>query len=171
MRRELFVLVSASAIALGAACSSSSTTTTNNGTDSGVTTHPATDDAGTGGGDTDSGGAGTDAGGDLDAGSVLNGCTTYVDDTAKAEVDLAWTLAVNSIPDHCAKIKVGTKVKWTGDFASHPLEALGGDTPNPITGGAPDGGSIIVTFPNPGLFGYDCTVHKSAMTGAFQVVP
>ncbi len=168
MRRELFILVSASAIALGAACSSSSTTVNNTGTDSGVNTHPATDDSGAGG-DTDSGG------GDLDSGAIadggFNGCATYVDNTAKAEVDLVWDTSVANLPDHCSKIKVGNTVKFTGSFTSHPLVNFGGDTPNPIAGsGTPDGGSVTITFTTPGTFGYHCDNH-SIMIGAFVVVP
>jgi plastocyanin len=175
MKRELFVLVCASAIALGATasvatgCSSSSTTATNTGTDSGVTTHPATDDSGATG-DTDSGSTG-----DQDSGTVadggFNGCTSYVDDTAKTEVDITWGLPYTA-PDKCAKIKVGTVVKYTGDFSAHPLEKAGGDSPSPYdTIPSPDAGSISITFPNAGTFGYNCMNHMEIMVGAFVVVP
>jgi len=171
MRRELFVLVCASAIGLGAtaACSSSSTTATNTGTDSGVNTHPATDDSGATGGDQDSGSTG-----DQDSGTVadggFNGCTSYVDHTASAEFDIAWGLPYTA--DKCPKIKVGTVVKFTGDFGAHPLEKQGGDEPSPLdTVPAPDAGSISVTFANAGTFGYHCENHPSVMVGAFLVVP
>ena len=174
MNRELFVLVSASAIALGlasAACSSSSTTTNNTGTDSGVHTNPATDDSGAG--DTDGGGD-ADGGGDTDSGTLadggFNGCTAYVDNTGKAEVDLVWDTSVANLPDHCSKIKVGSSAKFTGSFSAHPLEALGGDTPTPFTGATADGGSTVVKFTAAGTYGYHCVNH-SVMVGAFVVVP
>ncbi len=175
MRRELFILVSASAISLGAvatACSSSSTTNTV-GTDSGVNTHPATDDSGTGG--SDSGSGDTDSGTDTDAGVAgdagFKGCATYTDNTGKAEVDLTWDFSIAMQGDRCSKIKVGSAVKWTGNFSTHPLQATtDGDQPNPV-GGAPDGGAITVTFAKAGLFGYECQNHPNQMFGAMFVVP
>jgi plastocyanin len=74
----------------------------------------------------------------------------------------------------CVKIKVGQQVTWTGAFASHPLEAFGGDTPSPIpafTSADPDGGTLAVVFTPPGTFGFRCGIHTVAMTGAVKVVP
>jgi plastocyanin len=102
----------------------------------------------------------------------LNGCTTYVDHTADKEVDLQWDFGIGQKPDHCSKIKAGSAVKWTGIFASHPLDAHGGDTPNPIAnaGANADGGaSVTITFPTAGTFGYWCDVHMTAMQGAIIV--
>jgi plastocyanin len=109
-----------------------------------------------------------------DAGPPLNGCTTYVDHTADKEVDLQWDFGIAQRPDHCSQIKVGSVVKWTGDFGTHPLDALGGDTPNPIAGAFMDAGgtgttSIFIAFPNAGKFGYHCDVHAT-MLGAIEVV-
>jgi plastocyanin len=168
MRSLLFTLFSVATVScLAYGCSSSSSgggTTT--GTDSGTVTGK---DGGTGTG-TDSGGGGSD-----DAGpAALNGCTSYADQTAGTEVDLTWGFTITTDPNHCSKIKAGTKVKWTGDFGTHPLGDFGGDTPNPIaTTTVDDAGtstSITVTFPNAGTFGYHCMVHASMM-GAIEVVP
>jgi plastocyanin len=166
MRKELFVVISAATIAI-AACSSSSSTTTPSGTDSGVNTHPATDDSGAST-DTDSGSTSNTDSGTVDA---LNGCTTYVDHTADAVVNLAWDFPITSSPDHCSKIKVGAKVKWTGNFGKHPLDPFNGDANNPISSAAADGGpDVTITFPAAGSFGYHCGVHAS-MLGAIMVVP
>jgi plastocyanin len=174
MNKALFVLVSAATVAAFAACSSSSSSPTTTGTDSGATTKPATDDsgatqgtdAGTGGGD-----SGTGAGDSGSSEPAINGCTTYVDHTAGTEVDLTWDFTINSQPDHCSKIKLGTTVKWTGDFTTHPLEALNGDPANPINSAAASGGAATITFPVSGAYGYDCAAHKTAMQGAIIVVP
>lgn len=65
------------------------------------------------------------------------------------------------------KIKVGQKVKWVGNFGTHPVGANGGDKPNPIS--TFDETSGEVTFTAAGTFGFQCQVHAS-MKGAIQVV-
>jgi plastocyanin len=119
-------------------------------------------------------GTATDAGEDgspMDAGPGVNGCTTYVDHTADAVVNLVWDFPIASAPDHCSKIKVGAAVKWTGNFGTHPLEAFNGDANNPISSNDADGGpDVTITFPAAGAFGYNCAVHAS-MFGAVLVVP
>jgi plastocyanin len=155
---SLSIALSASGLAL--ACSSSSSPTTEPGVDSGIsTTRP---DAATNN-TTDSG----------PAEPMQNGCTTYVDHTADPEVTLQWDFGISQKPDHCSMIKVGGKVTWMGDLGTHPVDAHGGDTPNPIAGAGPnsDGGSsVTVTFPNAGIYGYWCDVHMTAMQGAIYVV-
>ena len=64
----------------------------------------------------------------------------------------------------CVHIKIGQTITWSPPPSStHPLEATGGTTPNPITL------SNTVTFPNAGTFGYDCGVHHGLMHGAILV--
>jgi plastocyanin len=75
-----------------------------------------------------------------------------------------WDASVPLQLARCMKIKAGQSVEFAGDFIEHPLSAFGGDTPNPIFSQA------SVLFPEPGLFGYLCTIHGS-MTGAIWVVP
>jgi plastocyanin len=78
----------------------------------------------------------------------------------------------------CIKIKVGTKVAWTGDFASHPLSPFKtfGTQPNPIVETS-SGGSAEVTFSTAGEYGYYCSFHGSeallsgGMCGGIFVVP
>jgi hypothetical protein len=96
--------------------------------------------------------------------SSPGGCTSFVDHTADAEVSLTWDFSITSQADHCSKIKANSKVKWTGNFTTHPLAGDG-----PI--GTPNGssGSAEVTFPAAGTFAYHCNVH-SQMVGAIQVV-
>jgi hypothetical protein len=114
----------------------------------------------------------------VDAGPPpIGGCTTFVDHTADLEVDLPWALGtIEAAPDHCSMIKAGSVVKWTGSFTTHPLDAHGGDTPNPIAGaymdaGGAGGSDVLIAFPDPGTFGYYCDVHLTAMQGAIKVVP
>ncbi|HEX7663240.1 MAG TPA: plastocyanin/azurin family copper-binding protein, partial [Polyangiaceae bacterium] len=107
---------------------------------------------------------------------LINGCTSFADNTASGVSNLAWGFGIMSDPNHCAHIKAGQTVKWTGDFTSHPLAAhddradAGGGSPNPITSGATSGSSsVTITFPNPGVYGYWCTVHQTMMMGAIVV--
>jgi plastocyanin len=100
----------------------------------------------------------------------VGGCTSFVDHTADAEVTLTWGFSITSQADHCSKIKVGSKVKWVGNFTTHPLLANGGDSGNPITSSGAAAGAAEITFPAAGKFGYICGVHTS-MTGAIEVTP
>jgi plastocyanin len=101
---------------------------------------------------------------------VVNGCIIFTDRTAAAaDRTLTWDLTIATSAERCITVKVGQVVAWAGAFATHPLTASGGDTPNPV----PNYGSGVhgtVTFNAAGTFGYKCTVHAT-MTGAVQVVP
>jgi len=117
-----------------------------------------------------------DAGMDSGIDGGVGDCPTFVDHTNDANVQLTWDLTVESNPARCSMIKAGSTVTWVGNFANHPLEARGGDTPNPIP--LPpivdvDGGfmSTTIAFPNAGTFGYDCQNHPARMFGAIKVVP
>ncbi len=101
----------------------------------------------------------------------LNGCSTYVNHTVDAAVDLDWQITgFLTNPNRCSTITAGSSVKWTGSFIAHPLEPMGGDPSNPITSTAAEGGAAIITFTNPGLYGYDCSNHPKLMLGAIAVV-
>ena len=77
----------------------------------------------------------------------------------------------------CSKIKAGQSVTWTGNFSTHPLgpfdDSVDGGVPSnssPVTSGSASGqGSVTITFPTPGTYGYWCTHHKTAMMGAIVV--
>lgn len=74
---------------------------------------------------------------------------------------------------HCATVKVGASVTFSGSFRQHPLQAAGGDAPNPIPYTAEDqpGGELVVVMPTAGTFGYECAFHPVQMFGAIRVVP
>lgn len=75
--------------------------------------------------------------------------------------------------NHCATVKAGTTITFTGSFMNHPLEAAGGDTPNPIPTAEtnqPDD-QVVVLLPDAGTFGYQCEFHPEMMFGAVRVVP
>ena len=105
----------------------------------------------------------------------MNACTTFEDLSATdAPRAIKWDFDVSTSPLRCMQIKVGQKVRWTADganvtadFVTHPLDAQGGDTPNPIAD--VDEASGEVTFPTAGIFGFACGIHP-AMTGAIKVV-
>jgi plastocyanin len=104
----------------------------------------------------------------------LNGCdkTNYQDKTGMNSVEIEWGFNT-APPGSCIKVKKGTKVTWTGSFASHPFRAKGmvGGGTNPIPATAVDtGGTYDVTFAGEGIFGYECVAH-GFMTGAIYVVP
>jgi plastocyanin len=97
------------------------------------------------------------------------------DFTAQANVDVTFPTGVSpaQYTNRCAKVKAGSTVTFKGSFLNHPLQPSGGDAPTPIvlTNMDPDGGSLVVTMPTKGTYGYDCTFHPSLMFGAIQVVP
>src|SRR5262249_22481930 len=63
--------------------------------------------------------------------------------------------------NHCATVRVGSSVSFSGSFAQHPLEPAGGDTPNaiPRTSSNPPNGTLEVVMSSPGIFGYECGFH------------
>mgnify|MGYP001025087940 CR=1 FL=1 len=75
--------------------------------------------------------------------------------------------------NRCATVKVGASVTFTGSFTQHPLQAAGGDLPNPIPYTAEDqpDDKLVVTMTTPGSFGYECEFHPTLMFGAIRVVP
>src|SRR5262249_30483521 len=104
------------------------------------------------------------------------GCTTFEDRTADTEVvvDFGGDAGLAYSPK-CVRIKVGARITFTGDFATHPIaEAC-----------APEGGSYFAAsnfegsiggqFMVAGVYGYFCEVHGDetgvGMSGAFEVVP
>lgn len=100
------------------------------------------------------------------------------DQTAQALVTVTFPTGASpaDYSPKCVKVKVGTIVRWSGSFASHPLQN-GGSIGSPIpavTSVASDGGDIgelEVTFPAVGTFDYNCAIHGSAMPGSVRVVP
>ena len=75
-----------------------------------------------------------------------------------------------SLGKRCLKIDAGQTVTWNAGqplSAMHPLEAMGGDDPNPIQGVSQAAPSV--TFPARGVFGFDCANHPGLMYGAIWV--
>lgn len=104
----------------------------------------------------------------------LNGCNMvdFDDQTAAGAarvINGPMTVAPSQFSTPCMMIKAGQSVTWNVLFASHPLEAQGGDAPSPIMGAT--GTTKSFTFPNAGLFGFDCAYHPLIMQGAILVVP
>jgi plastocyanin len=107
-----------------------------------------------------------------DGATPLNGCTTFVDDTAAANPTITGPMGVNPVQyaPSCVKIKAGQSVTWKVAFANHPLEQAGGDANSPIAN-ANTGTSVTFQFPNAGEFGFECAFHPTIMFGAVLVVP
>jgi plastocyanin len=125
--------------------------------------------------DNEPAGTGSSSSGTSGSGSAEIGkCSTFVDRTgATADRKVPWDLSVTSKDARCMQIKVGQKVTWSkpdlsgaADFASHPLETNGGDSPSPIS--AYDKTTGEVTFTKAGTYGFVCGAH-STMQGAIQV--
>jgi plastocyanin len=117
----------------------------------------------------DTGTTPTDTGGGTTTFKAVNTCTTeamFIDatgDASKAKVT-PWDETLGN--KGCIKIKKGMAVTWSPTpSATHPLEAFGGDSGNPITLAA------SVTFPGEGTFGFRCGIHTTTMQGAVWVVP
>jgi len=93
--------------------------------------------------------------------------SAYVDRSpSDADRTLAWTHGFGD-EERCLIVRAGQSVLWQGNLSTHPLDADGGDTPNPIVSHR-DG---LVTFPTPGTFGYVCGAGHAGMHGAVHVVP
>lgn len=99
--------------------------------------------------------------------ATLNGCTTFVDESAPtAAHKIVWDLSVASSPTRCMTIRKGQTIAFEGNFTAHPLGASGGDTPTPFSSVAATG---KVTFTAAGIFGFVCGNHPT-MTGAIKVI-
>ncbi len=139
------------------ACSSDGTSSSSSGGSS------SSSSSGASGGDSGTGDGGSDGGGGL----VVNGCKTFVDESAPgAARKIVWDFPVSTAANRCMIVKKGQQVAFEGNFMTHPLGPLGGNGPNPFSS-VPDTGKV--SFPNAGTFGFACSVHP-AMLGAIQVV-
>lgn len=136
-------------------------------------------------GSTDGGDSGSNNGGDsgtkVDAGD--SGTVTPTGVCSQAEfdandfikfgaADVSQTSADGNFvfKNPCVKIKVGQKVNYQMNFASHklvPTTTTAGPNPIPTTSSGTD---VSVTFTGAGTFGYKCEYH-STMKGEVQVVP
>jgi plastocyanin len=97
------------------------------------------------------------------------------DKTDGGLVEIVFAQGANPVQytNRCATVKVGATIRFTGSFRQHPLEPAGGDRPNPIprTETEAPGGSLAVTMPGAGTFGFQCQFHPTLMYGAIRVVP
>lgn len=140
--------------ASGGASSSSGGSPANAGSDAGGASSAGHD-----------GGTGAVAGSRDEPPHELNGCSEYEAQVGpSAGRTILWDGSVPDQPARCMKIRAWQSVVFEGDFVEHPLVALGGDTPSPVTS------ETSILFAEPGLFGYVCTFHDW-MTGAIWVVP
>lgn len=127
----------------------------------------------------DGGHGGHDSGGERDAEAPPIRCTDEElaanDLTDGGVLEIKFLEAANpkQYENNCATVKVGASVTFTGSFKQHPLQAAGGDTPNPIPYVADDqpDAKLVVVMPNAGTFGYECEFHPVQMFGAIRVVP
>jgi plastocyanin len=178
-----FVIFCAGAAAAIGACSSTSTTggteasgdqgvggattssasTTSSTTSSGTTSSTS--------GSTSSTSGSTSSGG----GNLVNGCdpATAEDHTADTTTTITFPVGGLKYSPPCIKIAAGHDVKFSGDFASHPLRP---GTVDPVTPDANSpikntdtGTSATFTFTTAGTFGYYCSFHQPGMAGAIFV--
>lgn len=131
----------------------------------------STSSGGDGGGPTDSGP--TDAG--IKPPLAINGCDqfNFADHSATADTRVInfSTVAMASQYDvPCMAIRAKQTVTFKGAFTLHPLEPLGGDTPNPITLTS-TGTQNAYTFPSAGTFGFAGQDAPGVELGAIYVLP
>ena len=131
----------------------------------------------------DAGGATTDAGhgghADADAGPRPIRCTDEElaanDKTDGGALVITFLTTANpkQYENRCATVKVGASVTFSGSFKQHPLQAAGGDSPNPIPYTSEDqpDDKLVVVMPTAGTFGFECEFHPNQMFGAIRVVP
>jgi len=179
MRKLIFLSCLTAGLTAGLlACSGDDTVApvTDSGTDTATPQDSGKDTGATDSGkDTSTPDAAVDSGADVDAGpQPVNGCTVFVDFTASDAGAPTITGPSGAAPaqyaPNCIKIKAGASVTWNSAFASHPLMASGGDTPNPITTTS-TGTTKAFAFPTAGTYGFACQFHPNSMFGAVMVVP
>lgn len=112
---------------------------------------------------------GTTGGGPTQPQSV-NGCESFLDASdASAPRTIDWGVTIASNPARCLHVALGQTVTWFGSFDSHPIQPNAGTQPTPITGDVASGATEYgVTFPAPGVYGYECGLHAT-MRGAIEV--
>jgi plastocyanin len=86
------------------------------------------------------------------------------DDSATRVV--SWTFNVG--PERCMRVRPGQTVTFSGELGMHPISAT-----SPAGAASPFSTRVggVVTFPAPGLFGYECSLHPFGMRGAIWVSP
>ena len=100
---------------------------------------------------------------------IVNGCAVFVDWTADdARRTVHWDYGIESDPERCIKIRVGQTVIFDGEHDIHPMDAAGGDEPNPFAGAYATEEDTF-TFTQAGVFGFRCVPHPE-MRGAVWVV-
>lgn len=186
MKRLVLLSCAAALATFGYACSDDDTTANPVPTDGGAGSDTGGGGDGGGGGE---GGGGGDGGGGTEAGTDSGPplpCTAAeldlpandytsgdAGDGGAVTVTFPTATAAAQYTNRCVKIKAGQSVTFTGEFPNHPLQSFAGDTPSPIpaiTDNVPSG-SLTITFPNAGSFGYRCQAHPLVMNGAVKVVP
>jgi len=134
---------------------------------------PVVDSGGGGGGDSapmPTVEAGTEAGGD----PTINDCSVYVDRTdAAASRNIQWDIFVNSLPEHCMKIKAGQTVTLVNgaavaDFSAHPVGT--NKEPEKSPGPAVDEATGKLVFAAASPFQVNCQIHPQ-MKVVILVVP
>lgn len=99
---------------------------------------------------------------------MFNACSAYVDRTAAdADRTLDWDYGIENDPERCIVVRVGQTVTFEGNLNAHPIDAQGGDDPNPFDGAISSAAAF--TFDRPGAFGFVCIYHDE-MQGVVWVV-
>jgi plastocyanin len=121
----------------------------------------------------DSGGGGGDAGPPAIRCTDEELAANDKTDGGALEITFLKTANPKQYENRCATVKVGASVTFSGSFLQHPLEAAGGDSPNPIPYTTEDqpNDKLVVQMPTVGTFGYQCEFHPTLMFGAIRVVP
>jgi plastocyanin len=122
-----------------------------------------------------SSGSGSGSGSGGGGATVVNGCdpATAEDRTGDTDVPIAFGDAIGfKYSPACIKVKVGTTLTFSGDFASHPLTPgidLVEDPASPIqkTDTNPMSGSVSFALSPAGTYGWFCGFHGGGgMEGA-----
>ncbi len=172
--KSLALVVPCALVLVGLASACSDDDDTKSTADSG-----APDASADGNSPADGGHGGHDSGGERDAEPPPIRCTDAElaanDLTDGGVLEIKFLKAANpkQYENNCATVKVGASVRFSGSFKQHPLQAAGGDSPNPIPYVADDqpDDELVVVMPNAGTFGYECEFHPVQMFGAIRVVP
>lgn len=96
-------------------------------------------------------------------GASFCGTKAVVDDSSRSAVTIDFGGSVGLAYDPpCIRVKPGTAVTFSGNFAIHPL--AGGDSPPTVDTSSPiketkGGSSMTFTLTKPGTYDYFCEAH------------
>jgi plastocyanin len=94
-----------------------------------------------------------------DAAIAPCGCTPQNALDRRGETDLVVSFSCCTFSPKCLLVSAGARVRFAGNFVSHPMSSSLDNDPGGPSLEASSGTEVAFEFPNAGSFGYYCTLH------------